>query len=107
MLRAFIRSPTAPGLYSFFSLTEPTAGVFCPRSGVSIFAVIWLISAADIQFAAPAGRSSMVMAIWRSAATQGNHAKARMHATEIGYCGLRGFMELPPQMMKIEEWARK
>ena len=66
MFSALIRSSTSPGLYNLSSLTNPTTGICCCRRVASNFTVISVMAAADMEFAAPAGKSSMVMATWRS-----------------------------------------
>src|SRR5262249_37019910 len=56
------------------SLTKPTAGTLFSLSVASSLAVIAVISAADMNCAAPAGRSSMVKARARSGGVSGPEA---------------------------------
>src|ERR1700722_12277876 len=70
-----MRSSTSPHLkYSFRSFTKPTTGIFCSRKVPSSCFVIAVICASDMVFAAPAGRSSMVIAIRRSGGASGGVA---------------------------------
>src|SRR6266496_1391236 len=60
-----MRSSISPDLYSLFSLTKPTAGIFRSRNFARSLVVMAVISASVMRSAFPAGRSSMLIATWR------------------------------------------
>jgi hypothetical protein len=66
----------------------------------SNFEVIWLIVAADIELADPAGKSSIVIATWRSgcvAALELTAAAMTENAQTTTKTAHGGFMKVPPQ----------